>query len=116
VAPLGQVRVSGPVEVFVGAVSRLTGGDERTWYDGLAYERVCNALTADWDGDGDLDLNDFAALQRCITGPEPAQSLPDACLCFDLERDRILYAAELDAFVACASGPAVPADPACDDW
>ncbi|MGB4256755.1 MAG: BNR-4 repeat-containing protein [Phycisphaerae bacterium] len=38
-APLGKVDVTGPLEIYVNAFD-LTVGDERTWYEGIAYEQL----------------------------------------------------------------------------
>jgi hypothetical protein len=74
---------------------------------------------ADADGDGDVDQDDFGALQLCRT--EPDAPIPDEeplpgfhCDCFDVAdpKGRMTHA-DYQAFEACASGPDVPADPAC---
>lgn len=73
---------------------------------------------ADVDGDGDVDQNDFAALQLCYTG-SGSFSLPAECACFDrpepIEPDGDIDQSDMFKFEACASGAGIPADTACDD-
>lgn len=68
----------------------------------------------DLDDDGDVDSTDFAGFQRCYTGAEVEISTEE-CLCLDLDADLHITEVDLVAFMACADGPSVPADPACDD-
>ena len=72
---------------------------------------------------GDVDIEDFAQLQLCITtGLETPPSLTADCRCFDQgadnnqgpEHDNDIDEFDLSAFIACISGPGVPADKACD--
>lgn len=71
----------------------------------------CPAIAPDVDGDLDVDLDDFGAFQACY-GPDVDVS--ETCVCFDLVRDGRVDAADFAAFVRCARGPAIPADPECD--
>jgi hypothetical protein len=78
----------------------------------------CPEPFADADGDGDVDQTDFAVLQDCYTGPlqSPGPSLSMRCQCFDRTD---LHNNDIDpddwaAFEACASGPGLAVDPACD--
>jgi hypothetical protein len=66
---------------------------------------------SDFDRDGDVDMVDFAHLQRCYTG-STAQTDPT---CFDacLDDDNRVNAADMALFDACYSGPNVPAQPGC---
>jgi len=80
----------------------------------------CNDPFADADADGDVDGTDFAALQRCLRGAGGGIG-PD-CGCFDRSSpgdpgvpDGDITTDDLQAFFDCASGPALPADPGCDD-
>lgn len=60
--------------------------------------------SADWDGDGDVDLVDFAGLQRCFTGP--GGHAGDACACaFDADGDLDVDIADHAALVDQLSGP-----------
>jgi hypothetical protein len=93
--------------------------------DGLFMQLVsvlqCNDPFADVDADGDVDADDFAVFQRCHTGN--GGFLPseiEYCACLDVEGpgggpDGDIDQGDLTFFEACASGPDVPADPACDD-
>jgi len=86
----------------------------------------CNKPAADADGDGDVDVEDFAVLQLCYTGNEeghpPIPDDPAYCRCLDRGddaaggvhgRDGDIDERDLAAFVECASGPGVDADPDC---
>ncbi len=66
----------------------------------------------DFDADGDVDLDDFAALQKCLTGPFVGVSDP-ACLIADLDADGDVDFADVSRFVNCVSGPGMPANPNC---
>ena len=72
-----------------------------------------NAPRFDADGDGDVDMSDFGAWQRCYSGP----GVPYACGCewADGDGDGDVDADDFALFAACFSGPAVPADPACHE-
>jgi len=74
---------------------------------------LCNDPKADSDGDGDVDQDDFAAFQACYTGT--GGGVPDGCRCFNTDGDDDIDSTDLGKFEDCASGPAIPADPTCDD-
>lgn len=114
-APLGRFDVTEPMEIHVQAPILSPAGDQRSWYDGIGYEQLANDPFADVDNDDDVDQEDFAVLQRCITGPAWTESLPTECRFFDRNGDGSVGLEDMDAFAACKSGPSVPADPACDD-
>lgn len=47
-------------------------------------------IFGDCDGDGDVDLFDYRALQACFTGPKEAPDFPGmdpGCECYDLQED-----------------------------
>jgi hypothetical protein len=68
------------------------------------------------DSDGDVDQQDFAWFQRCYTTDLPGDLFdPALCGCMDWDGDQDVDADDLAVFHKCASGPGVPADPACDD-
>jgi len=81
---------------------------------------VCPDPFADADLDTDVDSQDFAAWQRCF-GAGAAGPLPGECACFDRpevefpEGNGIIDATDLNAFLACGSGPEVAAAKSCDD-
>lgn len=84
----------------------------------------CNDPFADVDGDSDVDHDDFGIFQRCLFNlVETAE-----CDCLDREYkpdntwfdpaedgDGDVDLDDFTKFEACVSGPAVPADKACDD-
>jgi hypothetical protein len=73
----------------------------------------CHDPFADWDEDGDVDMDDFADLQRCLA-LSPA-TVSSECECFDRNSDGNVDADDVSAFVACGSGSGIPADKACDN-
>ncbi len=77
---------------------------------------VCSLPFADADEDGDVDSDDFAAFQRCFTGP--AGSVSTDCRCFDRPEndspDGDVDVNDYLKFRACQSGATVPADPQCE--
>jgi len=85
--------------------------------DGLTVtvRNPCNNPFADADNDQDVDMNDFALLQRCLAIGEAIPSEPEYCRCFDRNFDSALDAADIGFFTACGSGPGVIANQACDD-
>lgn len=82
---------------------------------GCAQHPHCKANDpfADYDGDGDVDQNDFAALQVCVTGA--GGTLDIGCGMFDRDFDLDIDQTDINRFEMCASGPGVPAAPACDN-
>jgi hypothetical protein len=79
---------------------------------------ICPNPFADADDDGDVDMADFAALQRCLTtggGPVTPE-----CKCFDRPEsglpggNGLVDGNDVVLFLACGSGAGVPADPSCD--
>lgn len=82
--------------------------------DELAFIPVpCHDPFADADGDGDVDQIDFAAFQRCYTGPNKPFAIAMGCGCFDRDGDDDVDMDDLESFAACFSGPMIPADPDC---
>jgi len=80
---------------------------------------------ADFDADGDVDLDDFARFQACVTGPaipyNPA-ALPPGCvmpldannqIAADADRDGDLDQADFGVFQRCYSGPGKLPDTQC---
>lgn len=66
---------------------------------------------ADMDGDGDVDMDDFGAVQACVGTQLP---FPAGCGFLDRNGDEAIDGTDLAAFTACASGASVKADTACD--
>jgi len=65
--------------------------------DVKAFSIDVAALIGDWDSDGDVDLVDFAALQRCFTG-EDLGPVPAGCSVFDVNHDGDVDCADFAAF------------------
>jgi hypothetical protein len=68
-------------------------------------------VTADYDRDGDVDVEDFDAFRACTSGsnvPHPA-----GCQDKDFDSDGDTDQSDFDEFQRCISGPNLPADPAC---
>jgi hypothetical protein len=82
--------------------------------DGVGDACDCGTPWADHDGDSDVDLADFAALQACPTSSPP---MSEYCTCLDRDADGQVTLVELAGFADClaSSGPDVAADPACGD-
>ena len=68
--------------------------------------------TGDFDGDGDVDLQDFGYLQGCLTGVSVPVTDP-ACFDARLDQDTDVDQDDLGYFRNCLSGPSIPATPAC---
>lgn len=66
----------------------------------------------DADRDGDIDLDDFGAFQRCYTGPDRLLTANE-CLDADVDGDHCVTTQDLEEFVRCASGPGIRAAPNC---
>ncbi|HOW73663.1 MAG TPA: hypothetical protein PKY77_23940 [Phycisphaerae bacterium] len=81
----------------------------------------------DFDGDGDVDMDDFGRFQACVTGPAmpytPA-SLLAGCTLYrdangripaDFDKDTDVDQEDFGVFQRCYSGPGGLPDPACVD-
>lgn len=78
----------------------------------LAFVGNPPVAPGDFDLDGDVDLDDFAHLQNCMTGNATPQTDP---LCQDarLDGDSDVDDLDLNIFLGCLSGSTVPANLAC---
>jgi len=65
----------------------------------------------DHDMDGDVDLEDFAWFQACLSGTKVTPTIP--CQVADLDDDTDVDSADLLAFITCLSGPAILYTEAC---
>ncbi|HSW46180.1 MAG TPA: glycosyl hydrolase [Phycisphaerae bacterium] len=65
----------------------------------------------DVDGDGDVDMEDFAYFQACLTSA--GQVLPLTCQDADFDNDGDVDAADLSRIVHCLSGANAPAAASC---
>ncbi len=84
-------------------------GPFTVYIDGL--DQPCPPV-ADFDGDGDVDQDDFAHIQACLSGTSVAQTDP-ACLNARLDGDADVDEVDLGRFLNCFSGADNPVDPAC---
>jgi hypothetical protein len=81
----------------------------------LSMPPFITPLRRDRDGDGDVDQDDFGALQLCYTGADDPNDAFDyaRCDCFDADQDGDIDIVDVGEFALCSSGPAVLADPMC---
>ena len=71
---------------------------------GSASVTIVSCGTADSDADGDVDLADFAAFQRCFTGDGGTADVLCQCL-FDSDADEDVDLTDYQAFEAAITGP-----------
>jgi hypothetical protein len=84
------------------------------WSNWPAANSFRVSVSADLDGDGDVDQTDFGYFQRCLTGPGIPQNTPE-CLGARLDTDTDVDHSDFGIFQGCMSGANVPADPNCAD-
>jgi hypothetical protein len=68
----------------------------------------------DFDQDTDVDMDDYAELQRCFTGAGMPIVDP-TCIPMDVSGDESIDSQDLGKFLACLSGAGLEADPLCAD-
>jgi hypothetical protein len=80
--------------------------------DGSGDACDCGTPFADADQDGDVDLADVALWQTCPTG---SPDVPERCLCFDQNGNRVIDGDDLAALFdgLDGGGPGVPPNPDC---
>jgi hypothetical protein len=80
-------------------------GDPRVIYGRLdmGADEWFNA--GDHDGDGDIDLLDFAAFQLCFTGNDTVTNFTDECIVFDADRDGLINLTDFAEFQRLFTGP-----------
>ncbi|UCD30559.1 MAG: fibronectin type III domain-containing protein [Planctomycetota bacterium] len=81
------------------------------------YSNEANTSTwahGDFDGDNDVDQEDFGHLQQCMTGSGNQQNDPD-CLDTLLDGDQDVDLEDFVIFQACMSGANIPPTPGCAD-
>ncbi|UCD29438.1 MAG: hypothetical protein JSV03_02850, partial [Planctomycetota bacterium] len=72
-------------------------------------------IAADFDGDNDVDPDDFNRFQSCATGPclgPPSTGCYDA----DFDGDNDVDQSDFGMFQLCYSGPNIPLDPDCANY
>lgn len=72
----------------------------------------CPDPVFDADSDGDVDMDDFGAFQRCYTGPDQPRTA--GCHCYDRDNNNRVDMGDYEAFKLCASGSNVPVNVNCD--
>jgi hypothetical protein len=77
------------------------------------YLTTLAGLAADFDDDTDVDMIDFACLQRCLSGIEIDQDNPE-CFRALLDADDDVDGADFAFFSGCMSGPGIAADANCE--
>lgn len=78
----------------------------------IAVELTIGGYDVDFDDDTDVDLEDFAHLQSCLSGDYIQQTDP-ACADAIMDGDLDVDEAEADIFAACLSGPGITASGCC---
>ena len=71
-------------------------------------------VNPDFNGDGDVDQEDFGHLQACLTGPGNSQSAAE-CMDARLDLDDDVDQDDFAILQGCLSGANVPADRHCAD-
>jgi hypothetical protein len=108
VAP--RVHLHSPRFVYLQSTGMgLNNSADPVYVDSIGYDVVLIAQAApsvdgDVDRDGDVDLVDFAAYQRCFTGPGPA-TLGPSCDLFDFDFDLDVDLTDYRALATRLTGP-----------
>jgi hypothetical protein len=71
------------------------------------------SVLPDFDGDGDVDQDDYGFLQLCYT--DSGEQVVGACTAADVNSDQMVDASDLAVFQTCVSGADILADKTCDD-
>jgi len=92
--------------------AKLIVTDNDNLSDSATIEITVNTVIPDFNGDGDVDQEDFGHLQACMTGHTlgpPATGCENA----DLDGDDDVDMSDFDIFDNCMRGPDIPANPNC---
>jgi hypothetical protein len=115
--PVSWLRLGGDPALIT--QNHLVNTFQELYYDEMHLSFVpqqCNPIRSDFDNDGDVDLNDFGALQRCHTGgTQPALFDATHCHCMDYDDDLDVDSQDAGVFSSCASRSDVPALAGCGD-
>ncbi len=95
------------------ATITVTSPDATNSPETLAVTVEIIPVGPDFDGDGDVDQEDFGHFQVCLTGPGVPQTSLD-CQDARLDEDEDVDQEDFAIFRGCMSGPDVPADPQCE--
>lgn len=81
---------------------------------GEVWSFTTGSALGDFDGDNDVDMQDFGHLQACLTGNGIPQNNP---LCQDarMDGDSDVDANDVMKFLKCMNGPNMPLDPDCEN-
>jgi hypothetical protein len=117
--PTGACCLCGPpatcVEVTEANCPGHWLGAGTTCGEAVCRFQCCHDPFADADGDGDVDVEDFGIMQACVnTGGGPLSEYPVRCGCYDHSGDGNVTLEDIYAFMDCAKGPGVAANPNCD--
>ena len=110
----GRIRLT---HLEVGAKGGVVGLSRGTGLQGdflpsdLDQYGACPAIRADFDGDVDVDLNDFSYFKQCFNGPN--RPVLAACVTRDLDGDADVDLVDFRMFQACFNGPNHPPAATC---
>ncbi len=93
--------------VYVG--DAVTGFPRAGYFPGsvtLYWQNVPDSALGDLDGDGAVDLHDFAAAQVCFTGPG-LWAMPSSCGCADFNGDDDVDMSDIVTLLQFYAGPPV---------
>jgi hypothetical protein len=91
----------------------LTSNSE-TGLQTIPVHLTVRTIPPDFDGDADVDQEDFGHFQHCLTGPGHPQTEP-ACLDARLDDDEDVDQDDFGIFQSCMSGAGIMADSHCMD-
>jgi len=74
---------------------------------------ICPLVPADFDGDCDVDSDDYATFETCASGPDVPHSGTTTCQTADSNSDNDVDQDDFAIFQRCYSGQDNPADPNC---
>lgn len=109
----GTYSLGGTIGQLDARTQAMTGG-AFTLRGGFWVLSLCGPIPADYDGDCDVDLDDFGYFQACITGPKLGP-VGAGCEICDFDHDDDVDQEDFGIFQRCLSGPNIPADPNCAD-
>ena len=100
------------IQAIAGSSYIIRAEKKHKWGDDYTLLVDPAGFKGDFDRDGDIDLDDFARMQVCISGAQvPASNA--RCLMSDLDDDGDVDRADIDAMLNCMSGDGIPVKPEC---
>jgi Tol biopolymer transport system component len=103
------VARDGRTVVFASNATNLIPDDTNNRQDVFLHHPFA---VADRDGDGDVDLTDYAAFLTCYNGPAQPPGAP-GCDPTDFDHDGDVDLSDYGTFLACFNGPGVPPAATC---